>query len=59
MLKEIEIEQKELYERYKVERTMQAEEYAKRLKELLTTKEEYEIRMVKYKKKLELQDAER
>lgn len=27
VLKEIEIEQKELYERYKVERTMQAEEY--------------------------------
>jgi hypothetical protein len=31
ILKEIEIEQKELYERYKVERTMQAEEYQKRL----------------------------
>jgi hypothetical protein len=33
---------------------MQAEEYSRRLKELLITKEEYEIRMVKYKKKMEL-----
>jgi hypothetical protein len=35
---------------------MQAEEYQKRLKELLLTKEEYEIRMLKYRKKMELQD---
>ena len=33
---------------------MQAEEYSKRLKELLLKKEEYEIRMVKYRKKMEL-----
>ena len=39
ILKEIEMEKKELYERFKVERTMQAEEYQKRLKELLMTKE--------------------
>ena len=38
---------------------MQAEEYSRRLKELLLTKEEYEIRMVKYRKKMELQDNER
>ena len=38
---------------------MQAEEYSKRLKELLLTKEEYEIRMVKYRKKMELQDNDR
>lgn len=38
---------------------MQAEEYQKRLKELLLTKEEYEIRMLKYRKKMELQDQDR
>ena len=34
ILKEIDIEQKELYERYHVERTLQAEEYQKRVREL-------------------------
>jgi hypothetical protein len=51
ILKEIEIEQLELYERYHVEKTMQAEEYQKRLKHLLIKSEEHESVYVVARKK--------
>ena len=46
ILKGIEIEQLELYERYHVEKSMQAEDYQKGLKEHSINNKEYETDIV-------------
>lgn len=51
ILKEIEIEQLELYERFHVEQNMLAEEYQKKNKELLIKNEEYESVVLVARKK--------
>jgi hypothetical protein len=59
VLKEIEIEQLELYERFHVEQNMLAEEYQKKNKELLIKNEEYENVVLVARKKAESEEAAR